>query len=219
MSGLVIENIDLKFTDEYLFHQLNLEVKPGQSACIHTGVLDGGTSLLKAAAGLLRPNSGTIKIDDKDVSSMSDTEKFNHVSLSFETGGLLGIFTNYNNIVFPLLYHKALRPEKIADKIIPLAEQLGVTNILKREPHQLNDVQTRLINLLRSLVFAPKVLLLDEIQSGMDNRTREKVLNVILTEQAKVGFCIVMTVTAGDDTSFANQVYAIEKRRLTRRAS
>lgn len=218
MNGLVIDNLDIKFTDDYLFHQLNLHVKPGNTACIQTGVLDGGTSLLKAAAGLIKPNGGAIKIDGKDILSMTDTEKFNHVSLSFETGGLLGIFTNYNNIVFPLLYHKALPSEQIADKIIPIAEQLGLVDTLKMEPHQLNDVQTRLMNLLRSLVFAPKVLLLDEIQSGMDDYTRTKVLNLILAEQARQGFSVLMTVTAGDETSFADHLYAIENRRLTRRS-
>lgn len=89
-----------------------------------------------------------------------------------------------------------------------------MTELLALEPHQLNDVQTRMMNLLRAMVFRPKLILLDEVQSGMSHEMRENMLNVLLREQQEHQYAVVMTVTAGDRTDFADRVLAIHNHQL-----
>lgn len=214
MSLLTLQNISLVFDENWVFSQLNLALLERETVCISTGVLDGGSSLLKVASGLYTPTGGSVLVNNRPLVEFSEQERFQSTCLCFEEGGLLSIFTNYNNIAFPMLYHTHLDSDEIAARITDLAEKLGIVDLLPLEPHQLNDVQTRLMNLLRGLVFRPKVLLLDEVQSGMSLTMRENMLRVLFNEQEAHGFGILMTVTAGDETQFASRILGITNGRL-----
>lgn len=214
MTCLYLQNIDLSFAGKVVFNQLNLRINSGEIVCVDTAVLDGGSSLLKLAAGLCQPDKGNVLIEGTPLNDMTEQARFRATCMAFEAGGLLSIFTNYNNIAFPMLYHTRMSKREIAGQIAPLAEALELSDLLALEPHQLNDVQTRMINLLRAMVFRPKLLLLDEIQSGMSHEMRENMLNVLLEEQQRHQFAVVMTTTAGDRTDFADRVMAIQHQQL-----
>lgn len=214
MTCLHIDNVSLKFDNKPVFKGLNMRVQPGEMVTVETGVLDGGTSLLKMAAGLCEPTEGSISIDGLAIRDMTEQARFKATCMAFEAGGLLSIFTNYNNIAFPMLYHTSLSKKEIFKKIEPLAKALNIDDLLAMEPHQLNDVQTRLMNLLRAMVFRPKLVLLDEVQSGMSHAMRENMLDVLLREQQLHQYAVVMTVTVGDRIDFADRVMAIKNYQL-----
>ena len=214
MTCLQFDNVSLNFAEKRVFNKLDLRVNSGEIICVQTGVLDGGSSLLKLAAGLCVPDEGNISIDGLALKDMTEQARFKATCMAFEAGGLLSIFTNYNNIAFPMLYHTRMSKKDIAGQIEPLAAALEMTELLALEPHQLNDVQTRMMNLLRAMVFRPKLILLDEIQSGMSHEMRENMLNVLLHEQQQHQYAVVMTVTAGDRTDFADRVLAINNLKL-----
>ena len=209
MMRLKLDDITLQFADKAIFQGLNLHLKPAEIVCVQTGVLDGGSSLLKLAAGLLTPDRGHVVVDGLAMKDMTEQARFGATCMAFEAGGLLSIFTNYNNIAFPLLYHTDMSKKAIAQRIEPLAEALQIQSLLQLEPHQLNDVQTRMMNLLRAMVFRPKLVLLDEVQSGMSYEMRENILNVLLAEQQSQGYSVLMTTTVGDRTDFADRTLAI----------
>lgn len=210
MNCLQMDKVTLQFGENLVFDNLNFCVKQGEIVCVKTGVLDGGSSLLKLAAGLYTPDKGGVSVNGLAVKDMTEQARFSATCLAFEASGLLSIFTNYNNIAFPLLYHTDMSKSDIANAIEPLAEALKMDNLLALEPHQLNDVQTRMMNLLRAIVFRPKLVLLDEVQSGMSHEMRENMLAVLLQEQQQHQYALVMTVTAGDRVDFADRVLVIE---------
>ncbi|GGF79497.1 ATP-binding cassette domain-containing protein [Alteromonas lipolytica] len=214
MTCLRLDNVSLSFADKRVFSQLNLRVGSGEIVCVETGVLDGGSSLLKISAGLCAPTEGNVSVDGLAIKDMTEQARFKATCMAFEAGGLLSIFTNYNNIAFPMLYHTSMTKAAIASYIEPLAEALQISELLPLEPHQLNDVQTRMMNLLRAMVFRPKLILLDEVQSGMSESMRDNMLHVLLKEQQQHGYAVVMTVTAGDRTDFADRVLAIRDHKL-----
>ena len=214
MTCLQFDNVGLNFDGHEVFRALSWRINRGEIVCVKTGVLDGGSSLLKLSAGLYEPSEGTISIEGLALSDMTEQARFKATCMAFEAGGLLSIFSNYNNIAFPMLYHTDMSASDIAKRIEPLAEALRVSDLLSLEPHQLNDVQTRLMNLLRAMVFRPKLILLDEIQSGMSPEIRENTLSVLLQEQQRYQYAVVMTVTAGDRTDFADRVFGISDLRL-----
>jgi ABC-type transporter Mla maintaining outer membrane lipid asymmetry ATPase subunit MlaF len=214
MNLLSIENFCLKFDNLLIFEQINLSLEAGQSICIETAVLDGGSSFLKCCAGILQPTKGNIFLNGQPIQNLSNTQRFSSVAYCYEHGGLISTFTNFNNIAFPLIYSGMLKESCIPQRINSLARQLGLTKILHKEPHELNDVQTRLMNLLRALCIRPKLLLLDEIQAGMSDSIIQNTLNVIKREQFEIGFALIMTTTAGDKTYFADHVYTIQNNNL-----
>lgn len=218
MSVLHLDNITLQFGQRRIFDGLELMLQEQEIVCVETGVLDGGSSLLKVAAGLYQPDSGRVWVNGKALDTFSEQERFRASCMCFEDGGLLSLFSNFNNIAFPLLYHTRLKAAEIEQRIVDLAKRLSITELLPLEPHQLNDVQTRMMNLLRALVFRPAVILLDEIQAGMSHAMRDQMLDTLMSEQKEHGFSVVMTVTAGSVVNFASRLLAISQGRLEQKS-
>ena len=72
MTCLQFDNVDFRFDDNVVFRQLNLRVNSGEIVCVETGVLDGGSSLLKLAAGLCEPDDGNIIIEGLSLRDMTE---------------------------------------------------------------------------------------------------------------------------------------------------
>jgi ABC-type transporter Mla maintaining outer membrane lipid asymmetry ATPase subunit MlaF len=211
---LQLKNIHIQFDSQVLFHQLNLSVMAGQICCIRTGLLDGGSTLLRCCAGLVQLTEGEVWLEGRNIEQYSDTELFKRISYCQEQQGLLSIFSNYNNIVLPISYHFDIDKHSLHEQIIRLAEKFNLSQYLHKEPQQLNDVQLGLMTLLRALVIGADIILLDEFQAGMSVEMRDTVLKHILAEKEKHGFTLLMTVTAGDDVSFADRVFQISEKQL-----
>jgi ABC-type transporter Mla maintaining outer membrane lipid asymmetry ATPase subunit MlaF len=214
MSVLELVNFSLGFDERILFENVDFIVQPAETICIETGVLDGASSLLKCCAGIYPPSVGMVLLDGEQLSGLSDAQKFRSVSYCYEHGGLISTFSNYNNIAFPLLYNGVLNKQQIAQRVGELAEALDLTSMLHQEPHLLNDVQTRLMNLLRGLCVRPKLLLLDEIQAGMSEKMINDTIKLIKQQQQETGFGLIISTTAGDLTHFCDRKLIIDNRQL-----
>ncbi|WP_440905765.1 ATP-binding cassette domain-containing protein [Catenovulum sp. SX2] len=212
--SLKVENFHLGFGELSLFEDASLQLAAGEIVCLATGVLDGGTSFLKACAGIVPFQRGTLLVDGEDIDQLSADQIFRKVSYCYESGGLVSLFTVYNNIALPLKYHRNFDNEFIVKRIQFVAEQLEITDILEYDVHQLNDVQLRLVNLARALVIRPKLLLADELQSGMSPVMREKILAILKQYCDETGASLLMTTTAGDSHSIAQRVYRIEDKKI-----
>lgn len=214
MSILKLRDFSFELDDEIIFDTVSLEIGAHQSVCIETDVLDGGSSLLKCLAGICQPTAGEITLKDKPIHLMQDSERIKAILYCYEHGGMISTFSNYNNIAFPILYNGILKKSQIKKRIYEIAVPLGLEPILLLEPHQLNDVQTRLVHLTRCLCINPQVILLDEIQTGMSEETIDNMIRVIKQIQSVSGFTFIMTITDGDKMEFADRVLKIQDKKL-----
>lgn len=207
---LQIQALDFGFSNQLLFSKANLNLAAGENLCLHTSVLDGASSLLKCIAGVYSPISGQVLVDGVNVHTMATKERIKNIAYCYEHGGLISTFSVFNNILFPIRYHGLMNEKSAKEKIFSLAKALEIDHLLQHEPYQLNDVQTRLVNVLRALCIQPKVLLLDEIQAGMSHENISQLLSVIYQCQQTMGFSMIMATTAGDNTAFAERIAKIE---------
>jgi len=211
---LELKDIRIQFENNIVFDDLSHCFDTSSITCIKTGVLDGGTSLLKCCAGIIKPALGSVSLDGRSIENINDQDIFNDINFCYESGGLVSIFTVYNNIALPMVYHGKYTEKEIRQRIKDIAKKLGIADLLQVEPHQLNDVHTRLANLTRALVISPKLLLVDELQAGMSPEMREAVLEVLTDYQKRDEFTLIMTTTAGDENSFADYRYKIFEQHL-----
>jgi ABC-type transporter Mla maintaining outer membrane lipid asymmetry ATPase subunit MlaF len=215
MSAMLeLQDITIQFSHNTLFNELNLVVNKGEICCIRTGVLDGGSTLLKCCAGLILPTSGQVHLEGKNIDQYSDGELFRKVSYCQENAGLISIFSNYNNLLLPINYHLQINSKILAARIKDIAEKFGLSDVLNKEPYQLNDVQISLFTLVRALTIESEIILLDELQSGMSEVMRQRVLELIRAYSDEYGYTFIMTTTAGDDLSFADRVFSIKNQQL-----
>jgi ABC-type lipoprotein export system ATPase subunit len=214
MSLFELANFSLTVAERTLFSDVTLKLERQQTYCIETAVLDGGSSLLKCCAGIYQPSAGNILIEGKSISDLSIDQRFRNLTYCYELGGLISSFSIYDNIAFPLIFNGICKINEVKNKIYNMAESLNIGHILALEIHQINDVQVRLLNLLRALCIQPKVILIDEIQSGMSDIMIQQVIDVLREQQNLHGFSMIITTTGGDQTEFADRTFKIENQKI-----
>lgn len=211
---LNICNLKFGFEDNLLFEDVDLQLEAGDSLCLHTAVLDGASSLLKCIAGVFPAQSGEVLVDGIDIHSLPPKKRVASVCYCYEHKGLISTFTVLNNVLFPIRYHGFCGEKEAKRRVLELAERLDIAHILDYEPYQLNDVQTRLVNVMRALCFTPKVILLDEVQAGMSEDLIDNLLDVLKDYQQQFRFAMIMATTAGDETYFADKIAHVENKTI-----
>jgi len=165
--ALIVKNFRLEFPGNLLFEDLCLEL-PKQVICgIEACVLGGTTSLLKGLAGLIEDVTGEVSINGVSTFGLSERDRSQHIAISYEAGGLISFFNVYQNIILPLDYHNRL-DQDISARVHALCEMFALdTQLLSSFPYDLNDVQIRIVNLIRALIVRPSLCLIDEFDGGM----------------------------------------------------
>lgn len=155
-----------------------LDVKDGQVTALIGESGCGKTTLLRAIAGLEIPKNGSISIDDIEVCNddYSIPPEKRNVGLVFQDYALFPHLSVQKNIEFGLSKLSVSERQSRIDEIVTLTK---IENFLKRYPHELSGGQQQRVALARALVCKPKVLLLDEPFSNMDEPLKVKLRSEI----------------------------------------
>ena len=153
-EGLILDHITLSLASGD-FHCL-----VGRSGC-------GKTTLLKIAAGLLRPTSGSVNIAGRPLTGPSRKAGF-----VFQTPSLLEWRTVLDNVLLPIALHRYVAPND-RDRATDLLARMGIEEHALRYPRQLSGGQQSRVALARALVTDPPALLMDEPFAALDAITRE----------------------------------------------
>ena len=203
---LLVKNLNIEYPGKVLFKDLQVEIEDQKIVAVRTEVLDGGTTLLKGLAGML---------DGIDLLHMDPAQRALKVGYVYEQQGLVSLYDCFQNIALPLQFHTTTGNELVESRIFSLCEKFNVDRqILNEYPHALNDVQCRMINLLRALVIEPKLLLIDELEGGMSERVLGDTIDTLREEQKNNAMIVI--ITTADDLLLdqADYSYQIENNKL-----
>ena len=169
---LDLQRVSFAYPDEApILKRLTLSLVQGGFHCLVGRSGCGKTTLLKCAAGLLRPTSGTVEIDGKPLSGPS-----RHVGFVFQTPSLLEWRTVRDNVLLPIALHRRVT-RLDHDHALSLLAQMGITDHADRYPQNLSGGQQSRVALARALVTNPPVLCMDEPFAALDAITREELQN------------------------------------------
>lgn len=209
-----LENINIQIGGRTIFKDITCTFPSGSITTIRKmGMLDGSSTLLKCCSGILAPASGKILFQGENINKLSDRDRYRKLSYCYEIGGLVSLFSIYSNIALPLTYHSIYSENEIQERIYQVSRQLHIEHLLGLEPHQLNDVQVRLVNLARAFILQAEAIFIDELQTGMSQHIYDNVIDA-LQEQARSDRTIVMVTTSGHDDSFAKLKLQIHNQSL-----
>jgi thiamine transport system ATP-binding protein len=176
---LKVSNISVEFGDTVIVDNISFTVPTGETLAITGPSGIGKTTLLHAICGIVRTTHGTIHIDNTDISSLPTHKR--GIGLVSQTGDLFPTMTVSQNIEFGLRIAKMPKTDRIA-RTNELLEMVNLVHLAHRNVAELSGGESRRIALARALAPRPRVLLLDEPLSGLDQETH----NALISDLARV---------------------------------
>jgi putative ABC transport system ATP-binding protein len=189
---------------------VSLEVPAGQFTAVMGPSGSGKSTLMHILAGLDRPTSGTVSIEDRDITAMGDREltllRRRHVGFVFQFFNLLPVLSAEENITLPLsLAGKKPDPEWLET----LLEKIGLADRRKHRPAELSGGQQQRVAIGRALITRPTVLFADEPTGNLDSHTGEEILELLRESVDEYGQTTVMVTHDSRAATTADRVMFI----------
>lgn len=179
-SALVVDRIRQTYGNVTAVDEVSFSLSHGEILALvgHSG--SGKSTLLRIAAGLERPQSGRILIEDREVSGTTGfvPPERRGVGLMFQDYALFPHMTIFENVKFGLSKLPRAEASRIAKQAI---DNVGLGALAKEYPHALSGGEQQRVALARALAPLPSVLLMDEPFSNLDRRTRDLVRDETIT--------------------------------------
>jgi putative ABC transport system ATP-binding protein len=175
----------------------------------------GKSTFLHCAAGLDRPTSGSVLLDDQELSQLSEVAltklRRDRVGFVFQAFNLLPAFSVQDNVTLPLRL-AGKRPAK--DAVDRVLAQVGLADRRKHLPGELSGGQQQRVAIARALITRPAVMFADEPTGALDTRTAREVLNLLRASVDQAGQTIVMVTHDPAAASYADRVVFLADGRL-----
>jgi ABC-type Fe3+/spermidine/putrescine transport system ATPase subunit len=208
-------NINRRLGD-FALSDINLEVTNGQYYVLLGRSGSGKTQLLELIAGLEHPDSGSIFLDEVDITRQRIQNR--KVGIVFQDYAVFPHMTVFGNIAYPL---KARKEDKksINEKVENAAAAMNIKHILDRNTGKLSGGELQRVALARTLITSPRLLLLDEPLSSLDTSLKDD-LKRLLRNLNKAGQTIIhVTHDYSDAISLAKRVGVIHNGRIIQEGS
>jgi putative ABC transport system ATP-binding protein len=174
---------------------VSLHIQPGEFVALLGSSGSGKSSLLNLIAGLDRPTSGAVIVEDRDLAQLSREELAKHrlrtVGMVFQSFNLVSRMTLAENVDLPLRFAEVDRGQRQALTRRAL-ERVGLGARMTHRPSELSGGEQQRAALARALINQPKLLLADEPTGNLDSHTGTEIMNFIREFNQSLGMTIVM---------------------------
>ena len=221
-NQIVIEVNDLKksFNGNVVLENINFKLFEGESLAIIGASGSGKSVLLKNIIGLLKPDSGSIKINNKNIVNLPRLQKENlllELGITFQHGALFDSLRNWENIVFKVKNREKLSNKDAEILAVSIIKKLGLEpKILNLYPSEISGGMQKRIAIARAICGNPKILLFDEPTSGLDPVTGSLIDELIITAVKTVGgSAITITHDMASVCRIADKVILIDNQTIS----
>lgn len=192
---------------------ISFSVSKGEFIAIMGASGSGKTTLLNCISTIDRVTAGHIFLEDTDITTLKGKElnKFRRDKLGFifQDFNLLDTLTAYENIALALSIQK--KPASDIDKAVNrVAQQLGITEVLKKYPYQMSGGQKQRVASARAIVTDPKLILADEPTGALDSKSAKMLLERFRSLNAEQNATILMVTHDSFTASYASRVIFIK---------
>ena len=186
---VVISIKDLKksFGNLTVLNGINMDIYNGENIAVLGRSGSGKSVLIKIISGLLKPDSGTVKVFDQEVDTISPKSLQQlrlKIGFSFQSSALYDSMTVRENLQFPLVRNRRdLSGKEVNDAIEQVLDEVGLAETINQMPAELSGGQRKRIGIARTLILKPEIMLYDEPTSGLDPMTCIDINNLIIKVQ------------------------------------
>ncbi len=214
MALLEIRHVKKIYTTRFGGNQVtalrdvNFAVEDGEYVAIMGESGAGKTTLLNILAALDKPTSGEVLLDGHDVTQLSDKAlsafRRDHLGFVFQDFNLLDTFSLRDNIFLPLVL--AGKPyQDMNARLKPIAEKLGITELLDKYPYEVSGGQKQRAAVARALITMPRLILADEPTGALDSHATDSLL-ALFSDINEGGQTLLMVTHSVKAASHAGRV-------------
>lgn len=168
-----------------VFTDVNLDVRHGELVALTGPVGSGKTTLLNLISGFLKPDSGFIFINGREISKMNSNELTSFRSKTFgivpQVQRLIDEFSVWKNVELPLIF-VGVKDETRRKLVSEALEKIGIISDSDRKVGTLSCGERQLVSIARAIVHDPKILLMDEPTEALDPLVSELILEMLKGE-------------------------------------
>lgn len=191
---------------------VSFSVAEGEYIAIMGESGSGKTTLLNILAALDKPTSGSVMLDGQDLSKIKEAKaaefRRDNLGFVFQEFNLLDTFTIEDNIYLPLVLAGKSYAE-MSVRLTPIAETLGISELLKKYPYEVSGGQKQRAAVARALITNPKLILADEPTGALDSKATDELLG-LFAQINKSGQTILMVTHSVKAASHASRVLFIK---------
>ena len=191
---------------------VSFTVEQGEYVAIMGESGSGKTTLLNILAALDKPTSGFVALDGRDLSQIKESEisafRRDNLGFVFQEFNLLDTFTLEDNIYLPLVLAGKRYPE-MKKALVPIAAQLGISELLKKYPYEVSGGQKQRAAVARALITRPRLILADEPTGALDSKATDELLH-LFGQINQNGQTILMVTHSVKAASHAGRVLFIK---------
>ena len=193
--------------DVHALNGVSMKVARGEFLSIVGTSGSGKSTLFNILGGLTPPTSGSVSINGRDLSHMTDTQRNDlrkrTVGFVFQKYNLLPTLTAEQNI--QIVRHVAGRPLKFDDRFTEVLDMLGITKRMHHKPRALSGGEQQRVAIARAIVNGPAILLADEPTGNLDSKNSDIVLNLLRDLNKRIGQTILMITHNPEAAGYADR--------------
>jgi phospholipid/cholesterol/gamma-HCH transport system ATP-binding protein len=182
---VVFDDVSITFDIKPVLQNISFTVQRGETRII-LGPAGGGKSvLMKLANGLIRPDSGTIRIFGEDITRMRETDLFKlraRIGMVFQESALFDSLSVEDNVAYRL--HEEQAPEEEAHKrVVEALQFVELENTIAKFPSELSGGMRRRVSIARAIITKPDLILYDSPTGGLDPITSTTIIDLVIKQR------------------------------------
>ena len=196
----------------YALKGINLDIMPGEFLGIMGASGSGKTTLLNCIATMIKPSSGEIIFNGKDITKLKGDELSNYrgreIGYLFQEFELLDNLTGRENIL-PLSIHGE-KGKTVETKLKKIVDLLDIKNIIEKFPSQMSGGEKQRVAAARSLITEPKIVLADEPTGSLDSKNAKVLMEKLFEINRKEKKNILMVTHDGNAAKYCSRILFIQ---------
>jgi phospholipid/cholesterol/gamma-HCH transport system ATP-binding protein len=182
---VIFEDVSITFDIKPVLQNISFTVYRGETRII-LGPAGGGKSvLMKLANGLIRPDSGTIRVFGEDVTRMRETDLFKlraRIGMVFQESALFDSLSVEDNVAYRL--HEDRVPDEEAHKrVVEALQFVELENTIEKFPSELSGGMRRRVSIARAIIAKPDLILYDSPTGGLDPITSTTIIDLVIKQR------------------------------------
>ena len=204
---IVLENVHKSFGPKHVLNGVNLSVPKGHSLVVIGGSGTGKSVLLKCILGILRPDSGAIRVGGEEVIGLTGKARDAYMArfgMLFQGGALFDSLSVWENVAFGLVQGRAMARSTARDIAIEKLRQVGLgPEVSGLYPAELSGGMQKRVGLARAIAADPEIIFFDEPTTGLDPIMADVINNLIVDCVKRLG---ATTISITHDMASARKI-------------